>query len=71
MLATCATKERLLVDWLEATQAYAAAVHTLNQTAGKRQQKFQALLDLTKNAHLNCEKARKALEDHRKEHGCF
>lgn len=48
-----------------------AAVEVLNRAAGERQQNFRNLLNLTKNARLKCEKARKALDDHRKEHGCL
>ena len=66
----CTTKDRLVTESYEATQAYGTAAEELYKAAGDNQDNFKALLTTTKGARLKCERARTVLHTHRTEHGC-
>lgn len=70
-MTRCEEQLRLVTDYGAAVAAYYAAITRLEQgmISGSREI-YAQLRWATEEARMQCETARKALDDHGKEHGC-
>ena len=63
----CEEKIRLITAYAAITERYAVAVAKLRLTTGKE---FEKEFSASKAAHTKCANARRAIQEHRAEHGC-
>ena len=63
----CQERDRIAEQFAKATKSYSEAVNGLH---GLRGQEFQQHQQSVEQARIACEKVRKSLQDHEREHGC-
>jgi len=64
----CEDKTRLITAYAVTTERYAISAAKLRTTPGSQLQKALAV---SETARAECVKARRALQEHKAEHGCF
>jgi hypothetical protein len=66
----CAGLRALISEYAALTCRYSSAVTVFSNRRNGTKADYQILLDEVEMTRIACENARKAVQEHRKEHGC-
>ena len=69
-MPTCSDRERLMLEYHHAVEAFSKSVKLLKGCNGDGYHKFSDQNRATEQARLHAENARLMMEFHRSEHGC-